>query len=128
MANPPSEKKEHKITAMEISRRMPFSKNSPDVENGEAENVESEPVQNPPLNHDNNSTKKQATDDEQSSDESRDIIVTRIINENIKNIENVPNISLNCHKLSSTLELWIVAIVGTILQLGVVAYWALATY
>lgn len=128
MANPPSEKKEHKITAMEISRRMPFSKNSPDVENGEAENVESEPVQNPPLNHDNNSTKKQATDDEQSSDESRDIIVTRIINENIRNIENVPNISLNCHKLSSTLELWIVAIVGTILQLGVVAYWALATY
>ncbi|CAG9951161.1 unnamed protein product [Clonostachys rosea f. rosea IK726] len=92
------------------------------VESGKTEKVESDRVHNPPLNHDDNSTKKQATDDEQNSDENKDIIVIRIIN------ENVPNISLNCHKLSSTLELWIVAIIGTILQLGVVAYWAFATY
>ncbi|CAG9950546.1 unnamed protein product, partial [Clonostachys rosea f. rosea IK726] len=117
-----TEKTEHKITAMEKSRRMPSSKISPGVESGKTEKVESDRVHNPPLNHDDNSTKKQATDDEQNSDENKDIIVIRIIN------ENVPNISLNCHKLSSTLELWIVAIIGTILQLGVVAYWAFATY
>ncbi|CAG9950548.1 unnamed protein product, partial [Clonostachys rosea f. rosea IK726] len=38
------------------------------------------------------------------------------------------NRKVESDRLSSTLELWIVAIIGTILQLGVVAYWAFATY
>ncbi|VUC27359.1 unnamed protein product, partial [Clonostachys rosea] len=67
----------------------------------------------------------QSTHGESSHEADNDIIVIRISDESVK---NVPNMSLNCHKLSTPLELWIIAIIGTILQLGVVVYWAFATY
>ncbi|CAH0036540.1 unnamed protein product [Clonostachys rhizophaga] len=132
-SNPSSEKKEHKKAATQIPRCMSFFRNSPNEENGH----------NPPLDNDN------TTNDEQVSNQNNNIIVIRINGpkvetsklpkktetpgkigntEKMGDNENAPNISLNCHKLASPLELWVVAIFGTTLQLGVVAYWAFASY
>ncbi|GKT57048.1 ankyrin repeat protein [Colletotrichum tofieldiae] len=47
----------------------------------------------------------------------------------VRNVSpNAPNISLNSHSQHGRAELWVVAAIGTILQLGVVAYSGFATY
>ncbi|WYZ42190.1 hypothetical protein EsH8_V_001085 [Colletotrichum jinshuiense] len=51
-----------------------------------------------------------------------DIIIVRNVT------TNAPNISLNSQRQDSKAELWAVAVIGTILQLGVVAFAGFATY